>query len=46
MTKVIDVDNRLIILLLVGGNEGTQQADIDKAVSYLKDYYVRIKNDK
>ncbi|HEK2897908.1 TPA: addiction module killer protein [Proteus mirabilis] len=40
------VENGLIILLLVGGNKGSQQADIDKAVSYLKDYYVRIKNDK
>ncbi|EYU17133.1 type II toxin-antitoxin system RelE/ParE family toxin [Photorhabdus aegyptia] len=35
-----------IILLLIGGNKGSQQTDIDKAVNYLKDFHVRIKNDR
>ncbi|WP_426575380.1 hypothetical protein ACP179_01250 (plasmid) [Xenorhabdus stockiae] len=35
-----------IILLLIGGNKGSQQTDIDKAVDYLKDYHVRRKNDR
>ena len=40
------IENEFIILLLVGGNKSTQQADIDKAVNYLEDYHVRMKNDQ
>ena len=40
------IENEFIILLLVGGNKSTQQAEIDKAVNYLEDYHVRMKNDQ
>lgn len=37
------IENGLIILLLIGGTKASQKADIDKAVSYLKDYQIRTK---
>lgn len=37
------VENGQIILLLVGGSKKTQNADLDKAVEYLKDFKSRAK---
>ncbi|WP_145558714.1 type II toxin-antitoxin system RelE/ParE family toxin [Yersinia mollaretii] len=35
------VENKEIILLLVGGNKATQDKDLDRAVAYWRDYQAR-----
>lgn len=37
------IENGEIILLLIGGTKKTQDADIDKAIKYLKDFKERAK---
>ena len=37
------VEGGEIILLLIGGTKKSQDSDLDKAVSYLKDYKARLK---
>ena len=37
------VEGSEIILLLIGGTKKSQDSDLDKAVSYLKDYKARLK---
>ncbi len=37
------IEDGAIILLLIGGDKGSQQKDLDKAVGYLKDFHARNK---
>jgi putative addiction module killer protein len=34
---------KILVLLLCGGDKGSQQADIDRAVEYLRDFKERTK---
>lgn len=38
--------NNILLLLLCGGDKGSQNRDIKKAKEYLKDYMERLKNEK
>lgn len=38
------IEDGEIILLLIGGDKAAQNADLDKAVKYLRDYHTRLKS--